>query len=94
MNELHFFDGTLPDAENGFRRILATEPEHPGVSNWWPAGHGLGYDHPFVHELQEFLGAIADERDPSPGFADGLQVQQVLDAVQRSAENDSTYTTI
>jgi predicted dehydrogenase len=94
MNELHFFDGTLPDAENGFRRILATEPEHPGVSNWWPAGHGLGYDHPFVHELQEFLGAIADERDPSPSFADGLQVQQVLDAVQRSAENDSVYTTI
>ncbi|WP_432541925.1 Gfo/Idh/MocA family protein [Kineococcus sp. SYSU DK002] len=94
MNELHFFDGTLPDAENGFRRILATEPEHPGVANWWPAGHGLGYDHPFVHELQEFLGAIADGRDPSPSFADGLQVQQVLEAVQRSAENDSTYTQI
>ena len=94
MNELHFFDGTLPDAENGFRRILATDPAHPGVSNWWPAGHGLGYDHPFVHELQEFLGAIVDGRDPSPSFADGLQVQQVLDAVQRSAENDSTYTTI
>ncbi|MEZ0494547.1 Gfo/Idh/MocA family protein [Kineococcus sp. TBRC 1896] len=94
MNELHFFDGTLPDAENGFRRILATEPEHPGVENWWPAGHGLGYDHPFVHELQEFLGAIADERDPSPSFADGLQVQQVLEAVQRSAENDSTYTSV
>ncbi|WP_328294353.1 Gfo/Idh/MocA family oxidoreductase [Kineococcus sp. NBC_00420] len=94
MNELWFFDGSLPDAENGFRRILATEPEHPGVSNWWPAGHGLGYDHPFVHELQEFLGAIVDGRDPSPSFADGLQVQQVLDAVQRSAENDSTYTSI
>ena len=94
MNELWFFDGTLPDAENGFRRILATEPEHPGVSNWWPAGHGLGYDHPFVHELQEFLGAIADERDATPSFADGLQVQQVLEAVQRSAENDSVYTTI
>lgn len=94
MNELHFFDGTLPDAENGFRRILATDPAHPGVSNWWPAGHGLGYDHPFVHELQEFLGAIVDGRDPSPSFADGLQVQQVLDAVQRSAENDSTYTSI
>jgi predicted dehydrogenase len=94
MNELWFFDGSLPDAENGFRRILATEPEHPGVSNWWPAGHGLGYDHPFVHELQEFLGAVVDDRDPSPGFADGLQVQQVLEAVQRSAENDSVYTTI
>ena len=64
------------------------------MANWWPAGHGLGYDHPFVHELQEFLGAIVDGRDPSPSFADGLQVQQVLDAVQRSAENDSTYTSI
>ena len=94
MNELWFFDGDLPDAENGFRRILATEPEHPGVSNWWPAGHARGYDHPFVHELQEFLGVIADGRDPSPSFADGLQVQKVLEAVQRSAENASAYTEI
>ena len=59
-----------------------------------PPGHGLGYDHPFVHELQEFLGAVADGRDPSPSFADGLQVQRVLEAVQRSAENSSAYTEI
>ncbi|MFB9375879.1 Gfo/Idh/MocA family protein [Kineococcus gynurae] len=94
MNELWFYDGTVPAPENGFRRIFATEPEHPGVANWWPAGHGLGYDHPFVHELQEFLSAIADGRDPAPSFAEGLQVQRVLEAVQRSADNDSVRTPV
>ena len=94
MNELLFHDATLPDAEGGFRRILATEPSHPHVGNWWPPGHGLGYDHAFVHELQDFLAAIAAGTDPSPSFADGLQVQRVLDAVERSAANGSARTPV
>ncbi|GAA4982338.1 Gfo/Idh/MocA family oxidoreductase [Kineococcus glutinatus] len=94
MNELQFCDATLPDAEGGFRRILATDPSHPYVANWWPPGHGLGYDHPFVHELQDFLAAVSAGSDPSPSFAEGLQVQRVLDAVERSAANSSTYTTV
>ncbi|GAB7191006.1 Gfo/Idh/MocA family oxidoreductase [Kineococcus sp. NUM-3379] len=94
MNELWFHDATLPDAEGGFRRILATEATHPHVGNWWPPGHGLGYDHAFVHELQDLLTSIAAGTDPTPSFADGLQVQRVLDAVERSAANSSTYTTV
>lgn len=92
MNELEFYDGSDPAVEGGFRRVLVTEAEHPGVGNWWPPGHGLGYDHAFVHELQEFLGAIVERRNPSPSFADGLQVQRVLDAVQRSSQAGSAYT--
>ena len=33
-------------------------------------------------------------QDPTPSFADGLQVQRVLDAVERSAANKSTWTEI
>ena len=34
---------------------------------------------------------LAAERDPTPSFADGLQVQLVLDAVARSAAADSGW---
>jgi len=94
MNELWFFDGAQPADEAGFRRILVTEPTHPYVGAWWPPGHILGYEHTFTHEVVDFLRAIHDGVDPSPSFADGLQVQRVLGAVERSAENGSQWTEI
>jgi len=39
MNVLELFDATEPAETAGFRRILVTEPEHPYVAAWWPAGH-------------------------------------------------------
>ena len=87
MNELEFLDFTLPAPENGFRRILVTEPEHPYVAAWWPPGHGLGYEHTFTHEVKDFTDAIVAGTDPSPSFADGLAVQQVLEAIERSGGN-------
>ena len=94
MNELHVYDGTVPAADAGFRRILVTEPEHPYLSGWWPAGHGLGYEHTFTHEVVDLVRDIAADRDPSPSFADGLGVQRILDAVERSAANESRWTPI
>jgi len=94
MNVLHFFDGADPAAVAGFRRIVVTEPEHPYVAAWWPAGHGLGYEHGFTHQVVDLVTAIAKDEDPLPSFADGLQVQRVHDAVERSAENNSTFTEI
>jgi predicted dehydrogenase len=86
MNILHFYDATEDAQTAGFRRILATEPEHPYVSAWWPPGHLLGYEHGFTHQVVDFVTAIADGTDPSPSFAEGLQVQRVLDAVAVSSE--------
>ncbi|CCK26922.1 oxidoreductase [Streptomyces davaonensis JCM 4913] len=94
LNELHFFDGSAPAPEAGFRRILVTEPEHPYLAGWWPPGHGLGYEHTFVHQARDLVHAIADGTQPSPSFADGLQVQRVLAAVEESASKDSTYTPV
>jgi len=94
MNVLHFFDGDEPAATAGFRRILVTEPEHPYVGAWWPAGHGLGYEHGFTHQVVDLVTAIAKGEDPTPSFADGLQVQRVLDAVERSAAARSVWTEI
>ncbi|MFI1995194.1 Gfo/Idh/MocA family protein [Actinoplanes sp. NPDC020271] len=89
MNELSFFDGTRPVDEQGFTRILVTEPTHPYMSAWWPPGHLIGYEHTFTHQAYDLVRAIAAGDDPAPSFADALQVQLVLDAVARSAETSS-----
>ncbi|GAA2573118.1 Gfo/Idh/MocA family oxidoreductase [Streptomyces roseoviolaceus] len=94
LNELSFHDGTEPGAEAGFRRILVTEPDHPYLDAWWPPGHGLGYEHTFVHQARDLVHAVAEGRRPEPSFADGLQVQRVLAAVEESAEKNSVYTPI
>ncbi|MFI6597709.1 Gfo/Idh/MocA family protein [Nonomuraea sp. NPDC050536] len=94
MNELWFHDHTLDGAEAGFRRVLATEPSHPYVGAWWPPGHALGYEHGFTHEVKDFIEAIATGTAPEPSFDDGLRVQRVLAAVERSAADDSRFTTV
>ncbi|KUN17116.1 dehydrogenase [Streptomyces corchorusii] len=94
LNELWFHDTTGPGAEAGFRRILVTEPEHPYLDAWWPPGHGLGYEHTFVHQARDLVHAIAAGTRPDPSFADGLQVQRVLAAVEESAEKNSVYTPV
>ncbi|MER8004700.1 Gfo/Idh/MocA family oxidoreductase [Streptomyces sp. NPDC094149] len=94
LNELAYHDGTEPGTRAGFRRILVTEPDHPYLDAWWPPGHGLGYEHTFVHQARDLVHAIAEGRRPEPSFADGLQVQRVLAAVEESAEKNSVYTPI
>ncbi|WP_115917545.1 Gfo/Idh/MocA family protein [Microbacterium sp. 1154] len=91
-NELRFYDATAPATEQGFRRILVTEPEHPYVGAWWPTGHMLGYEHGFSHQAKDFVDAVAAGTAPTPSFADGLHVQEVLDAVSRSSEADGVWT--
>ena len=94
FNELRLFDATEDPATQGVRRIQVTRSVHPYAAAWWPEGHSIGYEHTFTHEVRDLLEAIAAGRDPAPSFADGLQVQQVLDAVQRSAAAGSTWTEV
>ncbi|MEU6982380.1 Gfo/Idh/MocA family oxidoreductase [Streptomyces sp. NPDC046324] len=94
LNELSFHDHTEPAASAGFRRILVTEPDHPYLEGWWPPGHALGYEHTFVHQARDLVLAIASGTAPAPTFADGLQVQRVLAAVEESAEKNAVYTPV
>ncbi|NEA38061.1 Gfo/Idh/MocA family oxidoreductase [Streptomyces sp. SID11385] len=94
LNELSFHDHTEPATTSGFRRILVTEPEHPYLHAWWPPGHGLGYEHTFVHQAHDLVHALATGEQPVPTFEDGLQVQRVLAAVEESAEKNSVYTPV
>ncbi|MET8569765.1 Gfo/Idh/MocA family oxidoreductase [Streptomyces sp. NPDC004783] len=94
LNELSYHDGTGPGEHAGFRRILVTEPGHPYLEAWWPPGHGLGYEHTFAHQVRDLVHAVAEGRGPEPSFADGLQVQRVLAAVEESAGKNSVYTPV
>ncbi len=93
-NELHLFDATVPAREAGYRRILVTEPDHPYAGAWWPPGHMLGYEHAFTHQVVDLITAIAAGKQPTPTFADGLAVQRVLDAVERSAADENRWTAV
>jgi predicted dehydrogenase len=85
LNELGFLDATAPVREQGFRRILVNEPEHPYLDAWWPQGHIIGWEHTFTHQVRDFLLAIQDGTEPSPSFEEGLNVQYILNAVEKSA---------
>lgn len=85
MNELEYYNCGDEAHVQGFRRILATDPPHPYMDAWWPAGHGIGYEHGFINTVADIMRSIGGKTKFAPDFNDGLKVQQVLDAVLLSA---------
>ena len=84
MNELEVYFTDDEPGLRGFRLIQTTEGIHPYASAWWPAGHVIGYEQTFVHEIYEFIQSIALNRPASPDFRDGVRCAQVLEAVDLS----------
>jgi predicted dehydrogenase len=90
LNELEVYLSDEDTGVEGFRRVLVTNGgDHPYIGAWWPPGHIIGWEHTFIHEAKDFVEAIAAGEEASPSFAEGLQVQRVLDAVVKSAEGSS-----
>jgi predicted dehydrogenase len=87
MNRLKFFNQDDPKDRQGFRDIIVTQPNgiHPYIANWWGSGHVLGYEHPFVHAVADFVNACVEGKPVQPTFEDGLKNQRVLEAVEQSA---------
>jgi predicted dehydrogenase len=94
LNELWVY---LPEEEvlgevSGFRRVSITERSHPFLDLWWPAGHSLGWDATFVHELRHFAKAVARKGGVAPDgadFADGYRACAIADAILESARTGS-----
>ena len=90
LNELKLFikdtdAGDSGAAIAGFRTIL-TGPQHPPYSAFLPnGGHSLGYMDVKICELHELLTAIESDKPVWPNFDDGLAIENVMDAVDRSA---------
>jgi predicted dehydrogenase len=85
LNELEFYSRADEDKAQGFRTIVVTESSHPFIDAWWPAGHIIGWEHTFIHEVRDLLLAIDAGEPVYPDFYDGLRCQQVLDAALESA---------
>lgn len=90
LNELQYFDATTNSDAQGFSTIMVTEPTHPYLDAWWPAGHIVGWDSTFVNQAAEFLNAVRSGTAPTPSFEDGLEVQKVLTAIETSAAQSSS----
>jgi predicted dehydrogenase len=91
-NYLNFYDRSLPKRLQGWRRIYAAAPQHPyGADDWWPDGHGLGYEHTFVNQAADIALAVAGKQPqvPLPDFQDAYQTQRVMEAVVESARSRS-----
>jgi predicted dehydrogenase len=85
LNELKLFTRHSDPATDGFRTIL-TGPLHPPYSAFLPnGGHSLGYMDVKICELHELLTAIEQDKQVWPNFEDGLAIEYVMDAVDRSA---------
>ena len=87
MNELQFHSRNDPENAQGFRTILATEPCHPYIKNWWPPGHVIGYEHAFTHGVVDFVAAVAHGTPLEPNFRDGVKCVRVLETALKSAAN-------
>jgi len=91
LNELqvHLVGSTPGERAQGFRTVLVSEADHPFWEHWWPHGHIIGWEHPFVHELHHLLTAIRDGTGVGPhgaSFEDGYRAAEVCDAILRSSE--------
>jgi predicted dehydrogenase len=87
MNELEWWDHTLPARIRGWTRIMCTDAGHPYAGNYWPAAHVLGYEHGFVSQAADIVMTLGRKRPvvPIPDFADAYETQRVLDAAVQCA---------
>lgn len=90
LNEFEvFWVGEEPKETQGWHNVLTTEGYHPWISNWWPHGHIIGWEHTFVHELNHFLDCIVNNKEVAPDgatFEDGYRCCAICDAILESAE--------
>jgi myo-inositol 2-dehydrogenase/D-chiro-inositol 1-dehydrogenase len=87
LHRLQFFDHRDEGTLRGWRSIHITDGDHPYMKNWWVPGLQIGYEHTFIHQLADFLDALAKGAMPGPSFREGLATDMVTDAVLSSARS-------
>ena len=89
MNSLTYVDARVPKRMQGPQKLPVSGPDQPYADNFWRAGHVIGYEHTFIAALGDFLVSLEKGTPFHPDFEDGVRVQEVLDAVERSAASGS-----
>ena len=88
MNELQYLNRKDDPNSQGFRNIMVTESTHPYVGAWWAPGHIIGYEHPFVHAMADFLNALKKKKPITPNMDDGKKIIRVLEAALKSNKEE------
>jgi predicted dehydrogenase len=91
LSELNvYWANEEPKETRGFHNVIIGEGYHPYMSNWWPSGHLIGWEHSFVHEFDNFLGAIVGRNEVAPygaTFEDGYRNAVICDAIVESSNS-------
>ena len=87
QNAIGLYTAEGPEAERGFRKILAG-PAHPDYEPFCQGpGHGTGYQDQIIIEARDFLRAIETGEPIWPTFREGLEVNRVIAAAMASHES-------
>lgn len=84
MNHIEYAEVSGDPALRGRRKVPAPAPGPPADPHYWKPGHPIGYEHTFISSLADFLAGLQSGVPARPTFADGLAVQRVLEAIERS----------
>ncbi len=86
LHRLEYFDHADEERLRGWRSIHITDGGvHPYMDKWWVPGLQIGYEHTFIHQIADFLTALAAGEPCSPTFRDAMETQQICHAVGQSA---------
>jgi predicted dehydrogenase len=87
LNELRVAFGNEAKTDTFGWRTVYSGPNQPYGDLLWPiAGMGQGYIDVKSLEWYNFLKAIAEKREASPNFADGVQIERIAEAILKSGE--------
>jgi predicted dehydrogenase len=87
LHRLEWFDHRDAGPLRGWRSIHVTDHsgDQPYMDHWWVPGLQIGYAETFVHQIADFLTAVAKGKPCSPTFREALETQKVCEAVLQSA---------
>jgi len=86
LHRIQWFDHRDEGRLRGWRSIHVSDGDHPYMKHWWVPGLQIGYEHTFIHQVADFLEALAGGKAAAPTFRDGLATDYVTDAVLKSAK--------
>jgi len=86
LHRIQWFDHRDEGRLRGWRSIHVSDGDHPYMKHWWVPGLQIGYEHTFIHQVADFLEALASGKAAAPTFRDGLATDYVTDAVLKSAK--------
>ncbi|NKB76283.1 MAG: gfo/Idh/MocA family oxidoreductase [Gammaproteobacteria bacterium] len=85
LNELKLYTRSDDPRQQGFKTILSG-PNHEPYDAFLPnGGHTLGFIDVKTCELHSLLKAIETGKPTWPSFEDGMKIENVMDAIDRSA---------